>query len=215
MGIFYLGAGCVSLLYWWGSLEFSRFVYIALESSRFQWRFLKLLMLAKNIKTNLASKVWANQSCFRLKTWFPPISSEIRFMDLNEVKKKPSVFLKILRGTIHQLTKNNESDNVVYTLETLMELEFKSWLCICEHEYLRWSSTVRGSCFSEKNVQFRRKKCDVCPKRISQGFAPNVKKLGKHYDILSPKPNRWQTSGKKFRKRIIWNKKCNFIPEML
>ena len=55
----------------------------------------------------------------------------------NEVKKKPSVFLKILQGTIQQLTENNESENVVFTLDNLMELEFKAWLCICEHEYLK------------------------------------------------------------------------------
>ena len=61
---------------------------------------------------------------------------------LNEVKRKPSVFLKILRGTIQQLTENNESDNVVFTLETLMELEFKAWLCICEHEYLKLVNVI-------------------------------------------------------------------------
>ena len=53
----------------------------------------------------------------------------------NEVKAKPSIFQNILQGTIHQLTENNESENVVFTLDNLMELEFKAWLCICEHEY--------------------------------------------------------------------------------
>ena len=33
--------------------------------------------------------------------------------------------------------RNNESESVVFTLEDFMELEFKSWLCICEHEYLK------------------------------------------------------------------------------
>ena len=54
-----------------------------------------------------------------------------------EVKEKPSVFRNILQGTVHQLTENNEPENVVFTLDNLMELEFKAWLCICEHEYLK------------------------------------------------------------------------------
>ena len=45
--------------------------------------------------------------------------------------------LESLQGTIHQLTENNESENIVFTLDNLMELEFKAWLCICEHEYLK------------------------------------------------------------------------------
>ena len=42
----------------------------------------------------------------------------------NQVKEKPSVFLNILHGTIQQLTENNESESVVFTLEDYMELEF-------------------------------------------------------------------------------------------
>ena len=33
--------------------------------------------------------------------------------------------------------KNNESESVVSSLEDFMDLEFKLWLCICEHEYLK------------------------------------------------------------------------------
>ena len=62
--------------------------------------------------------------------------SHLRWL-LNEVKEKPSVFRNILQGTVHQLTENNESENVVFTLDNLMQLEFKAWLCICEHEYLK------------------------------------------------------------------------------
>ena len=29
------------------------------------------------------------------------------------------------------------SQNVYYSRDDFMELEFKSWLCICEHEYLK------------------------------------------------------------------------------
>ena len=62
--------------------------------------------------------------------------SQLRWL-FNEVKEKPSVFRNILQETVHQLTENNESETVVFTLDNLMELEFKAWLCICEHEYLK------------------------------------------------------------------------------
>ena len=62
--------------------------------------------------------------------------SHVRWL-LNEAKNKPSCFLNILRGTVHQLTENNESENIAFTLEDYLELEFKAWLCICEHEYLK------------------------------------------------------------------------------
>ena len=55
----------------------------------------------------------------------------------DEVKDKPSVFFNILRGTVLQLTEKNESGNVIFTLDDLMELEFKTWLCVCKHEYLK------------------------------------------------------------------------------
>ena len=38
---------------------------------------------------------------------------------------------------LKQLTKNNESDSVLFSSEEFMELEFKFWLCFCEHEYLK------------------------------------------------------------------------------
>ena len=63
--------------------------------------------------------------------------SHVRWL-LNEAKNKPSCFLNILRGTVHQLTENNESENIAFTLEDYLELEFKAWLCICEHEYLNF-----------------------------------------------------------------------------
>ena len=62
--------------------------------------------------------------------------SHVRWL-LNEAKNKPSCFLNILCGTVHQLTENNESENIAFTLEDYLELEFKAWLCICEHEYLK------------------------------------------------------------------------------
>ena len=67
--------------------------------------------------------------------------SHVRWL-LNEAKNKPSCFLNILRGTVHQLTENNESEDIAFTLEDYLELEFKAWLCICEHEYLKLSNVT-------------------------------------------------------------------------
>jgi len=64
------------------------------------------------------------------------------------VKEKPSVFRNTLQGTVPQLTRNNESENVMFTLDNLMELEFKIWLYIYKPEYLKLV-----------NVTFFGKKC--------------------------------------------------------
>ena len=53
--------------------------------------------------------------------------SQMRWF-LNEVKEKPSLFLNILHGTVLQLTENNESESVVFTLDNSMELELKACL---------------------------------------------------------------------------------------
>ena len=34
------------------------------------------------------------------------------------------------------INRKNDSEPVIFSLEELMDLEFKSCLCICEHEYL-------------------------------------------------------------------------------
>ena len=60
--------------------------------------------------------------------------SDVRWL-FNEVKNKPSVFLNILRGTVLQLTENNESENVVLP-----------WLI-----YWSWSST-HGSVSVSMNI---------------------------------------------------------------
>ena len=86
------------------------------------------MLAVKNMNASKRNIFWEN---INLKN-----ESHTKWL-FNEVKKKPSVFLKILQGTIHQLTANNESENVDFTLDNLMELEFKAWLCICEHEYLK------------------------------------------------------------------------------
>ena len=54
-------------------------------------------------------------------------------------KKKPTIFLNIIHGRIQQLNENNESEfeSVIFSLEDFLNLELKSWLCICEHEYLK------------------------------------------------------------------------------
>ena len=86
------------------------------------------MLAVKNMNASQRNILWDN---INLKN-----ESHVKWL-FNEVKKKPSIFLKILQGTIQQLTENNESENVVFTLDNLMELEFKAWLCICEHEYLK------------------------------------------------------------------------------
>ena len=43
----------------------------------------------------------------------------------------------MIYGTVQQLTENYESESVIFSLNDFMDLEFKSWLCICEHEYLK------------------------------------------------------------------------------
>ena len=55
----------------------------------------------------------------------------------NWCKNKPTIFLNIIHGTTQLLTESNESDSVIFSLKEFMDLEFKSWLCICEHEYLK------------------------------------------------------------------------------
>ena len=55
----------------------------------------------------------------------------------NWCKNKPTISLKIIHGTTLLLTKSNESKSVIFSLKEFMDLEFKSWLCICEHEYLK------------------------------------------------------------------------------
>ena len=55
----------------------------------------------------------------------------------NWCKDKPTILLNIIHGTVQQLTGNNESEHVLFTLTDFMELEFRSWLCICEHEFLK------------------------------------------------------------------------------
>ena len=55
----------------------------------------------------------------------------------NWSKSKPPVFLNILRVTIQQLTEDTEDESIWFSLEDFINLELKSWLCICEHEYLK------------------------------------------------------------------------------
>ena len=55
----------------------------------------------------------------------------------NWCKLKPSILLKIIQGTIQKRTDHNESESVMVSLEEFMDFKFKSWLCICENEYLK------------------------------------------------------------------------------
>ena len=62
------------------------------------------------------------------------------------VQAETNKLLKHHKGTIQQLTENNESECVLFSLDDFMELEFKSRLCICEHEYLK---LVQATLFDE------------------------------------------------------------------
>ena len=55
----------------------------------------------------------------------------------NWCKRKLTVFLNILGGIIEQLTEDTEEESIRLSLEDFMNLEFTSWLCICEHKYLK------------------------------------------------------------------------------
>ena len=54
----------------------------------------------------------------------------------NWCKQKPTILLNIIQGTIEQQTEHNETESEMFSLEEFMDLEFKSWLCICENEYI-------------------------------------------------------------------------------
>jgi len=64
------------------------------------------------------------------------IASNVTWL-FNWCKQKPSIFQNIVHNTVQLLTENNESESVIFSLQDFMDLEFKSWLCICEHEYLK------------------------------------------------------------------------------
>ena len=53
-------------------------------------------------------------------------------------KLKPTILLKIIQGTMEKLTEHNESESVMVSLVEFMDLECKSWLCICENEYIKF-----------------------------------------------------------------------------
>ena len=66
----------------------------------------------------------------------------------NWFKRKPTILLNIIHGTIQQPMENNWSKSVLFFLEDFMDLEFKSWLCICEHKYLK---LVKVTLFEDGN----------------------------------------------------------------
>ena len=70
----------------------------------------------------------------------------------NWCKQKPTILLNIIHGTIEQLTEHNESVSVVFSSEEFMDLEFKSWLCICENEYLKLVKVTLFEKLSDHNL---------------------------------------------------------------
>ena len=73
-------------------------------------------------------------------------------MALQLVQKETKNLSNIIHATVQQLTENNESDTVIFSLKDFMELEFKFWLCICEHEYLKLVKVTLFENLIEHNV---------------------------------------------------------------
>ena len=86
------------------------------------------MLAAKNMNANKQTIFWEKVN---LKN-----EADVKWL-LTWCRRRPTIFLNIIKGTIQQLTENNESECVLFSLDDFMELEFKSWLCICEHEYLK------------------------------------------------------------------------------
>ena len=87
----------------------------------------------------------------------------------NWCKKKPTILLNVIRQTIKQLTENNESDSVLFSSEEFMELEFKFWLCFCEHEYLKLVNVVLFETLIDHNVIYDHNKFG-CQELINSGM---------------------------------------------
>ena len=85
-------------------------------------------LAAKNMNANKQTNFWEKVN---LKN-----EADVKWL-LTWCRQRPTIFLNIMQGTIQQQTENNESESVMFSTEDFMELEFKSWLCICEHEYLK------------------------------------------------------------------------------
>ena len=87
----------------------------------------------------------------------------------NWCKQKPTILLNIIHGTIKQLTENNESDSVLFSSEEFMDLEFKSWLCICENEYLKLVKVTLFEKLIDHNLIYDHNKF-VCQELINSGM---------------------------------------------
>ena len=64
---------------------------------------------------------------------------------------------------------NNESETVVFTLDNFMELEFKAWLCICEHEYLKLVNVTLFEKIIDHNLIYDHDSFD-CQELINSGI---------------------------------------------
>ena len=72
---------------------------------------------------------------------------------------------------MQQLTENNESESVIFSLKDFMDLEFKSWLCncICEHEYLKLVKVVLFDKFIDHDLIYNHNIL-VCQELICSGI---------------------------------------------
>ena len=61
------------------------------------------------------------------------------------------------------------SESVIFTLNDFMDLEFKSWLCICEHEYLKLVKVTLFEKLMDQNLIYDHN-IFVCQELICSGI---------------------------------------------
>ena len=128
------------------------------------------MLAAKNMNTNTKVIFWDK---INLKN-----KSDVIWL-FNWCKQKPTILLNIIHGTIKQLTEQNESDSVLFSSEEFMDLEFKSWLCICEHEYLKLVKVTLFEKLIDHNLIYDHN-IFVCQELINSGM------ILINLDILNP-----------------------------
>ena len=118
------------------------------------------MLTAKNMKSTKQNIFW-NDIALKNK-------SHVIWL-FNWCKDRPTVFLNIIHGNIQQLTENNESESVMFTLTDFMELEFRSWLCICEHEFLKLVHVILFEKVIDHNLIYDHDSV-VCQELINSGI---------------------------------------------
>ena len=118
------------------------------------------MLAAKNMKAKAQLIFWDK---IDLKS-----KSDVTWLS-NWCKKKPTILLNVIHGTIKQLTENNESESVMFSSEEFMKLEFKFWLCNCEHEYLKLVNLTLFESMIDHNLIYDHDKFG-CQELINSGM---------------------------------------------